>query len=199
MPELEIAHGLCRCGCGQQTPIAPRNRPERGWIKGEPRPFIKGHHRPKYATLADYFWTYCTRGNPSECWVWTGATTEGGYGVMNYRGKMYYAHRVAWELENKRPLPPKKFGCHECDNPGCPNPHHVWPGGVKENAEDMVSKDRQARGERNGHAKLMPTDIAAIRQRAETGEMFKTIALDFGCKGSYIGQIVRYERWAHLP
>jgi hypothetical protein len=34
---------LCECGCGQPTAISDKNRPERGYLKGEPRRFIRGH------------------------------------------------------------------------------------------------------------------------------------------------------------
>lgn len=34
----------CQCGCGQQTRIAPVNDRSKGWIKGAPLQFIKGHN-----------------------------------------------------------------------------------------------------------------------------------------------------------
>lgn len=41
----EAAHqGLCACGCGQKTNLAPYNDKSRGWIKGEPLKFVKHHH-----------------------------------------------------------------------------------------------------------------------------------------------------------
>lgn len=36
-------NGLCRCGCGEQTTIASRNRKELGHIKGLPVPYLVGH------------------------------------------------------------------------------------------------------------------------------------------------------------
>jgi hypothetical protein len=33
----------CRCGCGQVTMIADRNKPEKGWIKGQSCPYRRGH------------------------------------------------------------------------------------------------------------------------------------------------------------
>jgi hypothetical protein len=39
----EIPRGLCQCGCGGKTNIAPRNNKDRGWIKGEPQRFISAH------------------------------------------------------------------------------------------------------------------------------------------------------------
>ena len=35
---------LCKCGCGGLAPIAKRTNRLIGWIKGQPRCFIKGHH-----------------------------------------------------------------------------------------------------------------------------------------------------------
>jgi hypothetical protein len=37
--------GLCQCGCGSPTPIAKRS--ERGYKRGEPLRFIKGHQEPQ--------------------------------------------------------------------------------------------------------------------------------------------------------
>lgn len=34
---------FCECGCGKSTPPAPRTRPDRDEIKGEPRRFVPGH------------------------------------------------------------------------------------------------------------------------------------------------------------
>ena len=49
-----MSAGLCQCGCGQQTRIAPVTDRAKGWIKGQPLKFIKGHnaieaHRAKSA------------------------------------------------------------------------------------------------------------------------------------------------------
>jgi recombination endonuclease VII len=42
-PECQIEFGLCHCGCGGATSIAPRNHRDRGWIKGKPIRYLKGH------------------------------------------------------------------------------------------------------------------------------------------------------------
>ena len=34
----------CQCGCGQLTRIANKTSTERGWVKGQPRRFLLGHH-----------------------------------------------------------------------------------------------------------------------------------------------------------
>lgn len=39
-----VMPGYCHCGCGQKTPIAMRNRKDKGWIKGEPLKYVNGHN-----------------------------------------------------------------------------------------------------------------------------------------------------------
>lgn len=34
---------LCECGCGNPTRVAAQNRPDRGFVKGQPQRFILGH------------------------------------------------------------------------------------------------------------------------------------------------------------
>lgn len=36
---------LCECGCGEPAPISPQTVRSCGYIKGQPRRFIRGHHR----------------------------------------------------------------------------------------------------------------------------------------------------------
>lgn len=38
-----IKKGLCQCGCGRRAPLAPFSNKKRGWVKGQPLCFVKGH------------------------------------------------------------------------------------------------------------------------------------------------------------
>lgn len=38
-----IEPGLCLCGCGRKTSLAPATSKARGWVKGQPVRYIKGH------------------------------------------------------------------------------------------------------------------------------------------------------------
>ncbi|MGO9374045.1 MAG: HNH endonuclease [Syntrophobacteraceae bacterium] len=40
----EIPFGFCHCGCRQKTKISPRTDNKKGWIRGQPRRFLHGHH-----------------------------------------------------------------------------------------------------------------------------------------------------------
>jgi 5-methylcytosine-specific restriction endonuclease McrA len=35
--------GFCRCGCGQQTPLAKKTERAKGRVKGQPLAFLRGH------------------------------------------------------------------------------------------------------------------------------------------------------------
>ena len=39
-----ITTGLCQCGCAEKTWIAEYSNMKRGWIKGVPINYIRGHH-----------------------------------------------------------------------------------------------------------------------------------------------------------
>lgn len=37
--------GLCKCGCGQPTRIAPHSNRYHGWVKGQPLDYVHGHNQ----------------------------------------------------------------------------------------------------------------------------------------------------------
>lgn len=44
MTPKEIPYGYCHCGCGQLAKIAKYDNTQWGWVKGEPRKYVKGHN-----------------------------------------------------------------------------------------------------------------------------------------------------------
>lgn len=102
--------------------------------------------RQKTKTDAQRFWEKVQVPSDDEsCWVWTGATTDQGYGKFMVGSRVdgtrqvVLAHRFAWELVNG-PLPDGVVLLHECDNPPCVR--HTKPGSQAENVADMVAKGR---------------------------------------------------------
>jgi hypothetical protein len=78
------------------------------------------------------------------CWEWTASKNDHGYGRMTAgRGVNLKAHRVAYELHNG-PVPDDKCVLHECDNPPCCNPLHLFLGTKKDNTHDMMAKGRMS-------------------------------------------------------
>ena len=87
------------------------------------------------------FWSKVKKGSPNECWEWTAAKNNKGYGKFKFEGKMRKAHRISWQL-HYGPVQNELHVLHTCDNPSCVNPNHLWLGSNSDNHKDMTDKDR---------------------------------------------------------
>lgn len=130
------------------------------------------------------------------CFLWQGAATPKGYGVISVggrRGESVYVHRVAFA---------SKHGCcsgahilHRCDTPACCNPDHLFAGDPKANSDDMVSKGRSVRGVRQHSAKLTDEAVRLIRRDRRA---LSLIAADYGVDIKQIHRIKRGQAWKHV-
>lgn len=140
-----------------------------------------------------HFWSRVVRGDPGECWLWTGYKDPNGYGVLRIGQRTLLAHRVAWSLFYRKSNA-NILICHSCDHPWCCSPAHLWSGTQKDNVADCWRKGRRhplrgddhparkrpetrprgathyihlhpevVRGSRNKRSKLTERDIPAIR------------------------------------
>ena len=136
------------------------------------------------------------------CIEWIGSRDKGNYGHGRLRlkngGKMYQAHRLAWELKHG-PIPDGLCVLHRCDNPPCCNTDHLFLGTKADNNADRDAKGRCAKGERSGNSKLTTSDVIAIRRRVAAGERQKDLAKEFSVPTSAICNICNRKRWAHVP
>ncbi len=154
------------------------------------------HHAP----LEERFKRCIGPKNENGCILWNAGGTAAGYGTLHSDDckKTIYAHRYAWERING-PIPEGLDILHSCDNPGCINPDHLTPGTHAQNMADSVSRDRHARGERNGHAKLSDKEILEIRTLYAEGKLFqKEIAAKFGIDQGHVSHIVNGQAWKHI-
>lgn len=149
--------------------------------------------------FADRFWSHVNK--EGDCWEWLGGKNKNhnGYGRFYLKGKMYRAHRVSWELSNKREIPKDMIVMHSCDNPSCVNPAHLSIGTHKENTQDCIKKERKASclGVLNSSCKLTAEQVKEIRSlrgvisHRELGEKY-------GVSKSLIGLIQQGRRWQHI-
>jgi hypothetical protein len=99
--------------------------------------------------IEDRFWERVEKAD--GCWNWTGCVRK-GYGSLG-RGPhgtgSISTHVFSWTLHFGAPN--GLCVLHRCDNRRCVRPDHLFLGTLADNIADMVSKGRQARGERNGN------------------------------------------------
>lgn len=137
------------------------------------------------------------------CWLWEAATGRGGYGMFKVAGRTRGAHRVAWEIY----VGPIKGGLsvlHRCDQPACVNPVHLFLGTHADNMADRENKgrtsrgarhrERAARGENNGQAKLSAADVAAIK--SSHGLTQASLAREYGVSRQHVSRILSGKKWA---
>jgi hypothetical protein len=158
--------------------------------------------RGRTVSLEARYARYVGEETESGCWPWTGATHQGRYGIIGAGGKggtALKAHRLAWEFANG-PIPEGMYVCHHCDNPRCVNPSHLFLGLQTDNMADMVSKERQSRGEDHSHAKLTEEQVIYIREQARSGQRSQVqLAAEFGVRPDYLCKLVKGKYWRHIP
>ncbi|MGG3798960.1 HNH endonuclease signature motif containing protein [Metabacillus fastidiosus] len=88
---------------------------------------------------------------------------------------------------------------HKCDNTKCINPEHLETGTMKENMQDMVVRNRSAKGSRSGKAVLSEHDVKVIKTMLLYGVPNKDIAICMSVGETTILQIKKNETWTHVP
>lgn len=184
--------GLCLCGCGNATPIAPQSNSKNGNVNGKPMRFVKGH---KISPNAQTFWDYVQKSD--GCWEWKGGKHSFGYGVLSVDGKSYLAHRHCYELHYGE-IQDDMEVCHKCDNPSCVRPDHLFVGSHDDNMKDKVNKGRQPRGTNVSTAKLTDEKVREARKLRDDGMTFVAIGSIFGTSRKTVECAVKGITWRHI-
>lgn len=159
----------------------------------------------------EHFWAHVERVE-GGCWPWHGATAR-GYGTFTSRklGGTFRANRLAYTFA-RGPIPDGLHVLHECDNPPCCNPAHLFAGTNTDNVKDCVLKGRNTkmfgasngthtkpetlqRGSAHHQSKLTEDDVRAIRNDSRSG---KYIGADYGVSSVVVNEIKARKSWTHV-
>lgn len=144
-------------------------------------------------------WGKVQKGQPDECWPWTGRRNAQGYGTTKVGNNFWLVTRLIWTWQHGE-IPEGMCVLHRCDNPTCVNPAHLWLGTRTDNNRDRDRKGRYhgGRGERQWKAKLTETDVKAIRQAGANGIATGKLAAQFSVSTSTIRYVVQRTTWKHV-
>lgn len=132
----------------------------------------------------------------NECWNWKLFCDPDEYGKVGIRHVPQRASRFAYSIF-KGKLKKNLLVLHHCDNRKCINPDHLYLGTAQDNANDLVSRNRQANqfGERNPNFKVPDQIIKEIRTMYKTEvHTQKQIAQYFNLDFRYINAIIRNKK-----
>ena len=180
----------------------------RGYCRSHYRRFMRhgdplGGQPDRSGPLIDRLMARIDKDGPTQphmdtpCWEWTGPKNRQGYGQFHVDGrdsKYAMVHRLVYEHESGN-IPVGKCLLHECDFPSCCNPEHLRPGTHGDNADDKVTRGRQASGEGHGRAKLNKDQVLRIRSSSMSD---RALARRYGVTDGLIWQVRHGYIWKHV-
>lgn len=126
----------------------------------------------------------------TKCWMWTGARTPAGYGVLLVRGRRWLAHRFSFALKHgTESLGDDHLVAHVCQVRACVRPDH------------LRQRDRAAQPKvrpRGAAPKLTAAAVREIRSVATTLEGECAMMLKHGISQSYLKSVVQRKYWRHV-
>lgn len=146
--------------------------------------------------LQSRFWSKVDIKSTDECWNWKAGKIKDGYGRIKLMRQNWSSHRLAWALTYGDPQ--ELCVLHDCDNPACCNPKHLFLGTHADNNHDKERKQRgnHAKREHNGAHKLTAVQVQEIRRRYAAGTISQTtLSREYKVSQATISSIVLNKTW----
>lgn len=148
--------------------------------------------------LIELFWSKVAISGSDDCWEWTAAKSEKGYGRFGPArriGWSVYAHRVAWILTNGK-ISDGHEVCHRCNHHSCCNPAHLYQATHAGNMADMfrdgLHRTNPIRGPDHYRSKLSSEQVRRIRKDSRKQVV---VAREFGVSQTQVSKIqLRHSR-----
>jgi hypothetical protein len=166
----------------------------------------------QYTPAEERFWARVQIAR-NGCWFWTGYKTD-GRPRFNIKGRPTSVYRWAYKRFRGR-IPKGKMVCHQCNNPGCVNPAHLYAGTHRDNAMDSVAigthwsqryperarENARKLGKRNSWSrgrliggKIPKEAMRLLPQRIDAGETLSSIASQFNVSKQAVKQAADRQR-----
>lgn len=184
--ENQTRYFECLCDCGE-TKILSKARLKSGKVKS------CGCSKT-YKNLEEVFKLNTKKTN--DCLEWIGSKTPEGYGRFHHQKKMHNAHRTHWKMHMGE-IPEKMIVGHHCDNKACIKIEHLFLCLPSHNTKDMVRKGRQAKGSKNGSAKLNEAQVKEILEASHEIPI-SVLAKKYHVHHTTIRRILNRKSWLHI-
>ncbi len=204
--ERRYAMGLTSTGTPRKRKLWPELRGltgkeycRRRWRLAHPKN-INGNRRRDYNIFptVEELKSFCKISPDAGCWEWQRGKVA-GYGYLRSCGRNILAHRAS-AIAHYGKIPDGLWVLHRCDNRACINPDHLFFGTSLDNVRDAISKDRHARGERMGCAKLTDERVLQIlRFDRSKGNVPRILAARFNVTACTIQNVIAGRTWKHIP
>lgn len=140
---------------------------------------MKGYKQAK--TPKDYLLQRIKIDNKTGCWNWVRGKDKNGYGQCHdakcaRENKVTRAHQLAFVMKHGK-IPKGKIICHNCDNPSCCNPDHLYAGTWKDNVHDCIRRGRYVAGSLKPKSYYEP--ILAVKGKLNCLEAAEKFNLSF--------------------
>lgn len=144
--------------------------------------------------LAVRFWAKVLLGD--GCWEWASGLSH-GRAIIGVNGRPKAAAIVSWNLANGE-VPKGLKVCHECDNPKCVRPSHLFLGTQWDNIQDARRKgrlrqNRTYRPENSPTAQLTWDKVREIR--ANNSDTLATLAKRYGVCIAAVSNVKNGKTW----